>query len=54
MFRYISTVVREPEIDLAPTHSELMEIEKRIETTRLKRNEFLKDLGLILLSEPGA
>lgn len=44
--RYVSTAQQEPEIDLAATHRELVEIEKSIETATARHNEFLKDLGL--------
>jgi type I restriction enzyme M protein len=44
--RYISTAVAESEIDLAATHSGLVDIENRIRTATRKHNEFLKELGL--------
>jgi type I restriction enzyme M protein len=44
--RYVSTAVAEEEIDLAATHEELVEIEKRIEAATSKHNAFLKELGL--------
>ncbi len=44
--RYISTAIAEAEIDLASTHSELLEIEKTIEANKQKHNAFLKELGL--------
>ena len=44
--RYISTAVAESEIDLAATHGELVEIEKAIQSSTSKHNEFLKELGL--------
>ena len=44
--RYISTAVREAEIDLGATHRELIEIEKTIEAAKQKHNAFLKELGL--------
>lgn len=47
--RYVSTAVDEPEIDLAATHKELVEIEKQIQTATAKHNDFLKQLGLPLL-----
>jgi type I restriction enzyme M protein len=47
--RYISTAVSETEIDLAATHSELVESEKAVQSATKKHNEFLKELGLPLL-----
>ena len=47
--RYISTAVGEPEIDLAKTHQELVDIEKAIAVAKDKHNSFLKELGLKLL-----
>ena len=47
--RYISTAVGEAEIDLAATHSELIEIEKAIAAAKQKHNDFLKELGLSAL-----
>jgi len=47
--RYISTAVSEPEVDLAATHAELLEIENAIVAATRKHNEFLKELGLDLL-----
>lgn len=44
--RYISTAVSEEEIDLAVVHSSLVEIEKTIEESTKKHNQFLKELGL--------
>jgi type I restriction enzyme M protein len=44
--RYISTATSEAEIDLAATHSELVEIEKTIREATNKHNQFLKELGL--------
>jgi type I restriction enzyme M protein len=44
--RYVSTAVAEEEIDLAATHQELVEIEKRIEDATSKHNAFLRELGL--------
>ena len=48
--RYVSTAQREPEIDLAATHRELVETEELIQKATAKHNEFLKELGLPLLS----
>jgi len=50
--RYVSTAEEETEIDLAATHSELVEIEKAIRNATDKHNEFLKELGLSLLPSP--
>ena len=47
--RYISTAVSEEEIDLAVVHSNLVELEKKIEESTEKHNKFLKELGLPLL-----
>ncbi|ACB74373.1 type I restriction-modification system subunit M [Opitutus terrae] len=47
--RYISTAEQEEEIDLTATHTNLVEIEKRIQTAAQKHNAFLKELGLIPL-----
>ncbi len=44
--RYISTATAEEEIDLAVTHSQLVDIEKKIRAATQKHNEFLKELGL--------
>jgi type I restriction enzyme M protein len=44
--RYISTAVGEEEIDLAATHTSLVQIEKDVNAARDKHNEFLKELGL--------
>jgi type I restriction enzyme M protein len=44
--RYVSTAQHEPEIDLAATHCELIEIEKSIQRATAKHNGFLKELGL--------
>ena len=48
--RYISTAIAEPEIDLAATHTDLVKIEQAIQKATAKHNEFLKELGLPLLS----
>jgi type I restriction enzyme M protein len=50
--RYISTAVKEEEIDLLAVHAELVNIEKKIVEATQKHNEFLKELGLPYL--PGA
>ena len=50
--RYVSTAKQEVEIDLAATHSELVEIEKQIREATAKHNEFLKELGLSPLPAP--
>jgi len=48
--RYVSTAEPDPEIDLAATHQDLMEIETQIREATAKHNEFLKELGLPPLS----
>jgi len=47
--RYVSTAKPEPEIDLAATHRELVEIENAIRESTSKHNKYLKELGLPLL-----
>ncbi len=47
--RYVSTSQEEEEIDLGAVFSELVSLEKTIETTTKRHNEFLKELGLPLL-----
>lgn len=47
--RYVSTAVPEPEIDLTAVHSSLVELERQIEASTKRHNEFLKELGLPLL-----
>ena len=47
--RYVSTAVPEPEIDLAATHRELVEIDQAIREATRKHNEFLRELELPLL-----
>ena len=44
--RYVSTAIPEPEIDLAATHGDLVEIEKSIQQATGTHNQFLKELGL--------
>ena len=44
--RYVSTAQPEPEIDLAATHRELVNIENAIQSATKKHNEFLNELGL--------
>lgn len=44
--RYISTAMPEEEIDLAIVHSTLLELQKTIDASTKKHNEFLKELGL--------
>ena len=44
--RYISTSILEKEIDLTVVNSTLLEVEKKIDDSRKKHNEFLKELGL--------
>ena len=50
--RYVSTAEPEVEIDLSATHVELVEIEKQIQESAAKHNEFLKELGLPPLPTP--
>jgi type I restriction enzyme M protein len=50
--RYISTAEQGIAIDLAATHSELVEIDKQIRDSTAKHNAFLKELGLSLLPSP--
>ena len=47
--RYISTAMSEKKIDLAVENSTLFKVEKKIDDSRKKHNEFLKELGLSLL-----
>ena len=48
--RYVSTAQKEPEVDLAATHAQLVKIEDdvfaRPRLTITKHNQFLKELGL--------
>ena len=44
--RYISTAISEEEIDLTIINSTLLDIEKKINESTKKHNEFLKELGL--------
>lgn len=44
--RYISMAVEEPEVDLADTHTKLVELETQIKTAAKKHNAYLKELGL--------
>ncbi len=44
--RYVSTAEPEVEVDLAATHEELEEIERHVQASTVKHNEFLKELGL--------
>jgi type I restriction enzyme M protein len=50
--RYVSTAKQEVAIDLTATHKELVEIEKQIQQSTAKHNEFLKELGLYPLPTP--
>ncbi len=43
--RYVSTAEPEVAIDLAATHGELVEIERHVQASAAKHNEFLKELG---------
>lgn len=47
--RYISTTMLEEEIDLTVVNSTLLEVEKKIDESTKKHNEFLKELGLLPL-----
>ena len=47
--RYISTNLAEKEIDLTEVNSTLLKVEKKIDESKKKHNEFLKELGLPLL-----
>lgn len=49
---YISTAEQEVAIDLSATHKELVDIEKQIQKSPAKHNEFLRELGLSLLPKP--
>jgi type I restriction enzyme M protein len=44
--RYISTAVQEEEISLEETHSNLVQIQQKIQEAAHKHNKFLKELGL--------
>jgi type I restriction enzyme M protein len=44
--RYVSTAVKEEEIDLARTHKELVKIDEAIRKATKEHNKFLKELGL--------
>lgn len=48
--RYVSTAEAEEEIDLAAVHAELVSLDKKIKKATKQHNEFLKELGLPLLS----
>ena len=50
--RYVGTAEPEAEIDLAATHTELVEIEQQIRQSTAKHNTFLKELGLPPLPTP--
>jgi type I restriction enzyme M protein len=54
--RYVSIAQQEPEIDLAATHRELVELDDAIRVATAKHNEYLRELGLSLLpaSDPKA
>ena len=51
--RYVSTAMQEPEIDLAATHRQLVEIEAEIEDATARHNRFLIELGLPPLPRSG-
>jgi type I restriction enzyme M protein len=44
--RYVSTALPEPKIDLQAVHTELVDLEKKIDASTKKHNDFLKELGL--------
>lgn len=44
--RYVSTAVDEEEVDLAATHSRLVELDTEIRTATAKHNKYLRELGL--------
>ncbi|HCQ28822.1 MAG TPA: type I restriction-modification system subunit M [Flavobacteriales bacterium] len=44
--RYVSTAEPEPEVDLQEVHDKIVEVEQKIQETRKKHNEYLKELGL--------
>ncbi len=44
--RYISTATADAEIDLTATHSQLVDIEKKVRAATAKHNKFLKELDL--------
>ena len=44
--RYVSTAEAEPIINLKEVHTELERIERKINSSTSKHNEFLKELGL--------
>ena len=50
--RNVSTAEPEVAVDLAVTHTELVEIEKQIQESTAKHNAFLKELGLSPLPAP--
>ena len=50
--RYVSTAEPEVAIDLSATHTELVDIEKQIQESTAKHNEFLEELGLSPLPAP--
>lgn len=49
--RYISTAKAEKQVDMIKVNNELVELEKKIVESTNKHNEFLKELGLPILSE---
>ncbi len=50
--RYVNTAEPEAEIDLAATHTELVDLERKIRESATKHNRFLKELGLAPLPTP--
>ena len=47
--RYISTSTAEEKVDLAAVNSKLVDLEDEIRAAKDSHNEFLKQLGLLLL-----
>lgn len=47
--RYVNLSKEEEKIDLAEVHRQLVATEEKFETARQKHNEFLKELGLLLI-----
>lgn len=44
--RYVSTAVKEEDVDLTAVHTGLVTIENEIEAAKRKHNAFLQELGL--------
>ncbi|APD49947.1 type I restriction-modification system subunit M [Francisella hispaniensis] len=47
--RYISTAKPEPKVDIKSVNKDLIDIESKIELSKSKHNEFLRELGLELI-----